>query len=214
MDFLKKKLSNNLFFSAINSIYRNYFETRRSKFGYIDRSARLRFPIHIKGIQNVFMYENSLILGHAVIIATKAKFIIKKNSAVSEGLTVVTGNHPFVKGELFIFSAGERDIQNANDVIIEEDVGLGTNVTLLSGVIIGRGAIIGSGSVIRRSIPPYAIVAGNPAKIIGFKFPPAEIIEHEREIYPENERFSLALLQRNYQKYYLSRFKEIYSFLN
>lgn len=213
MSNLKRKISSNFFLSAINSIYRNYFETRRFRFGYIDRTARVRFPIHIKGIENVFMYENSQILGHAIIITTKAKFVMKKNSAASEGLTVVTGNHPIIKGELFILKAGD-DIQNAKDVVIEEDVGIGTNVTLLSGVIIGRGAIIGSGAVIRNSVPPYAIVAGNPAKIIGFRFSPKEIIEHESILYSENERINYDLLSTNYQKYFIKRIKEIKSFLD
>jgi len=71
-------------------------------------------------------------------------------------------------------------------------------------VIIGCGAVIGSGSVIRNSIPPYAIVIGNPAKVIGFRFSPQEVTEHEKLIYPENERLSLNLLKINYQKYFIS----------
>lgn len=213
MSRLKKKLSFNFFLSALNAIYRNYFKTRRSKFGYIDRTARVRFPILIKGIENVYLYENSLVLGNSLIIATRAKFIMKRNSTAAEGLTVVCGNHPFVKGELFLTRAGDNDIQNAKDVIIEEDVGLGTNVTILNGVIIGRGAIIGSGSVVRNSVPPYSVIAGNPAKVIGFRFSPKATIEHEMDLYAEHERLSLELLQANYQKYFISRIKEIKSYL-
>lgn len=214
MPKFKKYISFNLFFSAINSIFRNYFECRRWRFGYIDPSSRVRFPILIKGIENVFLYENTHILGRALIITTKAKFIMKKNSGAAEGLTVVTGNHPSTIGDLYLLNGGENDVQYAKDVIIEEDVGLGTNVTLLCGVTIGRGSIIGSGSVLRCSIPPYSIVAGNPAKIIGFRFPPLKVIEHEKGIYPENERLDIALLQENYQKYFMRRIKEINSFLH
>ena len=214
MTMLKKRVSFNLFLSAINAIYRNYFETRRSKFGYIDPTARVRFPILIKGIENVFLYQNAHILGGALVIATKAKFVMKKNSAASEGLTVVTGNHPLIRGEYFLHKAGEEDVQIAKDVIVEEDVGLYSNVTLLAGVTIGRGAVIGSGSVCRNSIPPYAIVAGNPAKIIGFRFSPKATIEHEKQLYTENERLSLDLLEKNYQKYFISRIREIKSFLS
>ena len=214
MTKLKKKISFNLFLSALNAIYRNYFETRRSKFGYIDRTARVRFPILIKGIENVYLYENAHILGRALVIATKAKFIMKKNSAASEGLTVVTGNHPLIRGEFFLHKAGEEDVQIARNVIVEEDVGLYSNVTLLAGVTIGRGAVIGSGSVCRNSIPPYAIVAGNPAKVIGFRFSPLAAIEHEKLLYPANERLSLDFLEKNYQKYFISRIREIKSFLS
>ncbi len=214
MTNLKRKLSYNLFLSAFNAMFRNYFQARRSKFGYIHPTARVRFPILIKGIENVYMHENTHILGHSVIIATKARFIMKKNSATAEGLTVVTGNHPAFVGEFFLEKGGYMDVQTAKDVVVEEDVGIYSNVTLLSGITLGRGAVIGSGSVIRRSVPPYAIVAGNPAKVIGFRFSPDEIIEHEKVLYPENERLPFDLLQKNYQKYFLSRHKEIKSFLS
>ena len=213
MNTLRKKLSFNLFLSSLNALYRNYLQTRRSKFGYIDPTSRVRFPILIKGIENVYLYENTHILGHSKILSTKAKFVMKKNSAAAEGLTVVTGNHPMVKGEAFLLKAAE-DVQIAKAVIVEEDVGLYSNVTLLAGVTIGRGAVIGSGSVCRNSVPPYAIVMGNPAKIIGFKLTPDEIIEHEKILYPENERLSLDVLQKNYHKYFISRIKEIKSFLS
>ena len=214
MNRFRKNISYNLFLSAMVCLYRNYFKARRKRFGYIAPSARVRFPILIKGIENVYLYENSHILGNALIITTKAKFIMKKNSGASEGLTIVTGNHPLVRGELFLEKAGDNDIQNAKDVIIEEDVGLGAGVTILQGVVIGRGAIVGGGSVIRNSVPPYAIIAGNPAKIVGFRFSPPATIEHEKVLYPENERLSLELLKENYQKYFITRMKEIKAFLS
>ena len=214
MPNIRKKISYNLFLSAFNAVYRNYFSTKRSKFGYIDRTARVRFPILIKGIENVFMYENCHIMGNALIITTKAKFIMKKNSAASEGLTIVTGNHPMVMGEWFLQKGGDSDIQNAKNVVIEEDVGIGAHVTLLNGVIVGRGAIIGSGSVIRNTVPPYAIIAGNPAKVIGFRFSPHATIEHEKRLYAEPERLSIELLENNYQKYFIGRIKEIRKFLS
>jgi acetyltransferase-like isoleucine patch superfamily enzyme len=160
------------------------------------------------------MYENTHIMGHSKLITTKARFIMKKNSAAAEGLTVVTGNHIAYKGEYFIEKAGDLDIQTPKDVIIEEDVGIYSNVTILAGVTISRGAIIGSGTVVRKTIPPYAIVLGNPSKIIGFKLSPEEAIEHEKILYPENERLSLELLQRNYTKYFIKKHKEIRSFLS
>ena len=214
MQGYKKQISFNLFLSTLVCFYRNYFQTSRSQFGYIAPSARVRFPILIKGIKNVYLYENCHILGNALIITTKAKFIMKKKSAASEGLVIVTGNHPIVRGELFLEKAGYNDIQNAKDVIIEEDVGLGANVTILQGVVIGRGAIIGAGSVIRNAVPPYAIIAGNPAKVVGFRFSPYATIEHEKVLYPENERLTLELLKENYKKHFINRMKEIKAFLS
>lgn len=49
---------------------------------------------------------------------------------------------------------------------VGHDVWIGQNAILLHGVEIGNGAVIGAGAVVTRSVPPYAIVAGNPARIV------------------------------------------------
>jgi carbonic anhydrase/acetyltransferase-like protein (isoleucine patch superfamily) len=56
------------------------------------------------------------------------------------------------------------------DVIIGNDVWIGIGVLILSGVKIGDGAIIGANTVVRSKVPPYAIVIGNPGKIVGYRF--------------------------------------------
>ncbi|MDN5849706.1 MAG: acyltransferase, partial [Nitrococcus sp.] len=59
-------------------------------------------------------------------------------------------------------------------VVIEDDVWLGANVFVAPGVTIGKGAIVSAGTVVNKSIPPYAQVAGNPGRVVGWrKRPPA-----------------------------------------
>ena len=55
-------------------------------------------------------------------------------------------------------------------VLIGNDVWIGMDVTILGGVRIGNGAVIAAGSVVVKDVPPYAIVGGNPAKIISYRF--------------------------------------------
>lgn len=55
-------------------------------------------------------------------------------------------------------------------VILQNDVWIGRGVTIMSGVTIHNGAVVGAESVVTKSIPPYAIAAGNPAKIVGYRF--------------------------------------------
>lgn len=59
----------------------------------------------------------------------------------------------------------ESDLKQ-REVNIEDDVWIGLNAIILPGVTIGRGAIVAAGSVVTKSIPPFSIVAGNPAQII------------------------------------------------
>lgn len=54
--------------------------------------------------------------------------------------------------------------------VIKNDVWIGANVTLSPGITIGNGAVVAAESVVTRSVPDYAIVGGNPAKIIKFRF--------------------------------------------
>ena len=98
------------------------------------------------------------------------------------------------------------------DIIIEEDVWIASNVTLLSGSRLGRGCEVGAGSVVRGNVPPYSVVIGNPCKVVGFRFTPEEVIEHEKSQYEEYERLSFDLLQKNYDKYFLKRIKDIKQF--
>jgi acetyltransferase-like isoleucine patch superfamily enzyme len=51
-------------------------------------------------------------------------------------------------------------------VAIEEDADVGIGAILLPGVTVGRGAQVGAGAVVTRDVPPYAVVAGNPARIL------------------------------------------------
>ncbi|MPV48519.1 antibiotic acetyltransferase [Pseudactinotalea sp. HY160] len=61
------------------------------------------------------------------------------------------------------------------DVTIGNDVWIGHGSIILSGVTLGDGVVVGAGSVVRQSVPPYAIVAGNPARVAGFRFEPEQI---------------------------------------
>jgi acetyltransferase-like isoleucine patch superfamily enzyme len=53
------------------------------------------------------------------------------------------------------------------ETFIEQGVSIGSNATIICGVTIGEHALIGAGAVVTRDVPPYSIVVGNPAKVIG-----------------------------------------------
>jgi acetyltransferase-like isoleucine patch superfamily enzyme len=69
----------------------------------------------------------------------------------------------------------ESNRDQKGDIIIGNDVWIGMETTILGGVTIGSGAIIGACSVITKDVPPYAIVAGNPARIVKYRYNPEQI---------------------------------------
>lgn len=63
------------------------------------------------------------------------------------------------------FEAGSK-----GDIIIQDDVWIGTNAIICSGVTIGQGAVVAAGAVVTKDVAPYAIVGGNPARLIKWRF--------------------------------------------
>lgn len=63
-----------------------------------------------------------------------------------------------------------RYMRRKGQIIIMNDCWIGTGATIFGGVTIGNGAVVAAGSVVTKDVPPYAIVAGNPARIIKYRF--------------------------------------------
>lgn len=79
---------------------------------------------------------------------------------------IYTVNHAFDRLDIPMRQQGSSDVK---PVIIGDDVWIGGRVTILPGVHIGRGAIIGAGAVVTKDVPEFAIVGGNPAKILKYR---------------------------------------------
>lgn len=82
---------------------------------------------------------------------------------IGEELAAISMNHEFSDVEK---PMREQGFKNDKPIIIEDNVWIGTRVILLPGVRIGRGSIIGAGSVVTKDVPPYSVVAGNPAVVV------------------------------------------------
>lgn len=171
-------------------------------YGYYGERVGISSDSIVSKPSNVYLYGNNG-LKKAVVLSNSGKFVMKKNSGASYGLRVSTGNHARIIGIPYRKVTDKNKPSNlGGDVIIEEDVWIGMNVVITAGVTIGRGSNIGAGSVLRNSVPPYSVVIGNPAKVVGFTFNPSQIIEHEQILYPENERIPREILEKNYNDFY------------
>jgi acetyltransferase-like isoleucine patch superfamily enzyme len=69
------------------------------------------------------------------------------------------------------------DIDEKYQVIIDNDVWIGDRCSIIGGITISDGAIVLAGSMVTKDVPPYAIVAGIPAKIIKYRFKEDEIVK-------------------------------------
>lgn len=109
-----------------------------------------------------------------------AKLTIGRYCSIADGIEIMLGgNHrtewattypfPAMSG-LWPDAAGLAGADvSRGDVVIGSDVWLGSQALILSGVGIGHGAVVAARAVVTRDVPPYAIVAGNPARIVRYR---------------------------------------------
>lgn len=99
---------------------------------------------------------------------------INKRCVIDGRGGVIIGNNVDIAQETNIWTE-QHDYNSptyksvCKEVVIEDYVWLASRVTVLPGVHIGRGAVVASGAVVTKDVPPLAIVAGVPAKIIGYR---------------------------------------------
>ena len=153
--------------------------------------------------ENIFLENYTRIQNNLNFISRKGKLIVKKYSAVGAGCIIIPNNHiPTVGVPQYL--AGKLHINDAEgEIVIGEDVWVGAGTILLSHCKIGRGAVVAAGAVVSREVPPYAVVAGIPAKIIATRFSVEQILKHEAILYPPEERMTKEelehLFEANYQ---------------
>ncbi|TJV70721.1 MAG: CatB-related O-acetyltransferase [Mesorhizobium sp.] len=91
-------------------------------------------------------------------------------------LFIAAGEHPMSLVSTYPFAGADRDLTKG-PITVGNDVWIGSRAIVLSGVTIGHGAIVGAGSVVTKDVPPYAVVAGNPARLIRHRFEPEVIAD-------------------------------------
>lgn len=99
------------------------------------------------------------------IRAAGGSVFIGENCLISQQVSMIASDHGSTKNELIKL----QPWVSKGDIVIEDDVWIGCAAQILSGVTIGKGAIVAAGSLVNKNVPPYAIVAGVPAKIVKYR---------------------------------------------
>lgn len=152
---------------------------------------------HIRVGQNSIIKGELLVFGHGGQIDIGSWCYVGEGSRIWSSSSIIIGDRTLISHNVNVFdnlthplSASARHEQfvsiatkghpktidlGEKPVIIHQDALIAAGATILRGVTIGEGAIVGAGSVVTKNVPPYYIVAGNPAKII------RELLPSERD---------------------------------
>lgn len=145
------------------------------------------------GVLNVSMFNktNKLQIGSYCSIGPEVIFLLSSDH---------NGKH--ISTFPFKVKLGITDFEGESkgDIVVEDDVWIGCRAIILSGIKVGRGAIIAAGAVITKDVPPYAIVAGCPAKVIKYRFG-IDVINKLTKINFEN--LSDELIKKNIDDFYV-----------
>jgi acetyltransferase-like isoleucine patch superfamily enzyme len=140
------------------------------------KRARIVNPRHVR------LHRLAQLRPYCVVRAQPGRIEIGANTGIGEN-TIVNAVDSVTIGERVMVASGchitdadhemmgrgpmQTQGRRAQPVVIEDEAWLGTGVTIVAGVRIGRGAVVGAGAVVTRSVEPFQIVAGVPARVIG-----------------------------------------------
>jgi len=132
----------------------------KSRLAQLGKGSSLAYSVEISWPNHVYIGKAVSIGGDVSLGASsQGKIMIGDRCAIAAGARFVTPTHDY--NILPVSSVGIN-----KDIIVGEDVWIGTAAILLPGVTIHEGAVIAAGAVITKDVPPDCVVAGVPAKVI------------------------------------------------
>lgn len=184
--------------SARKKAYTSYFKTGKNL--HVQYNVEIRREHFLFGTISI---GNNVLLAKNVFIDYSGEVVLEDNVKLSDGVVIESHSHIFEPN-----SKTKEAIPTT--IVLEDGVWVGQKAIICeSSKRIGRYAQIGAGAVVRNPIPPYAIVVGNPAKIVGFLYTPEEVVEFEKDKYSEAERTDIEKYTKLYEKYFIKRMSDI-----
>lgn len=157
--------------TRINIAIADYFERRRlhklySAMKSVGRNVHICKNYSFASIKNVVLGDHVWI-GENFYATAAGGLTIQSGTIISRNVEIWTNNHCYDAEDLQMIPYDRRMV--TKPVMIGENVWIGSRVIVLPGVTIGEGAVIGAGAVVVKDVPPYAVVGGNPAKVLKYR---------------------------------------------
>ena len=138
----------------------------------IGEDSIVNAKIDFDGSEGLISIGRRCFIGASHLVC-RQRICIHDDVVISWGVTIVDHNSHSLfwthrRNDVLDWAKGHKDWTNVDirPVEIHEKVWIGFGATILKGVSIGEGAVVGAGAMVTRDVPPYAVVAGNPARII------------------------------------------------
>jgi maltose O-acetyltransferase len=168
MIIVTRLFGNTKLYCFITWLYSRFLEDQNkhdpSKFREYGKNVLIDKTVHISNPEKVILKDN-VVLSFGTYINSIGGVYIGANSAVTQNCVIISSSHHYRNAE----SIPWDKVLELKPVIIRDNVWFGIGVNIMPGVEIGEGAILGMGAVITKSVPPLAIVLGNPAEIIAYR---------------------------------------------
>ena len=111
--------------------------------------------------------EDNVFIGEKCAIYAIGQVTIKRGAIIADRVDIRTANHYYDGPDLNFIPFDEKVI--VKPVLIGENCWIASHVLILPGVTIGEGAVVAAGSVVTKNVPDFAVVGGNPARIIKYR---------------------------------------------
>ncbi|MDD3802824.1 MAG: acyltransferase [bacterium] len=162
---------------------------------------------HFSHIMSGAKIGKGCVIGQSVTVENRAVIgdrVKVQNNVSVYGLVTVEDDVFLGPSMVFTNDLNPRALYPKNGewipTLVKRGASIGANATIVCGITIGEWAFVGAGSVVTKNVPAFAVVAGNPAKLIGYMCKCGEKMKNKFGMSNENEEYKCLKCGRFYQK--------------